>query len=85
MPLDGNEKSPPVARLHDFLEGIGTYGATEDFPQVCQHCGAPATADSPVQLCAVDGEEYLLHPTCRKDWLDVSLPPFLQRTPIREN
>lgn len=84
-PLDGNEKSPTVARLHGFSEGIeagaepAPDGAT--YPQVCQHCGAPATTDAPVQLCAVDGEEYLLHPACRADFLGVSLPPFLQRGP----
>jgi putative DNA primase/helicase len=49
---------------------------------ICQHCGAPATAVSPVQLCAVNGEEVLLHPACQADWLgdDLSIPPFLQRT-----
>ena len=52
----------------------------EDYPKVCQHCGAPATADQPVQLCAVDGQEYLLHRDCQADWLDVSIPPLLRRT-----
>jgi hypothetical protein len=26
----------------------------EDYPKVCQHCGAPATADAPVLPCAVE-------------------------------
>lgn len=56
----------------------------EDFPRVCAHCGAPATADAPVQLCAVEGETFLLHRACQKDWMgetspDLSIPPFLQR------
>jgi hypothetical protein len=45
-------------------------GGSSPYEQVCEHCGAPATADAPVQLCAVDGEEFLLHPACRADWLD---------------
>jgi putative DNA primase/helicase len=53
---------------------------------VCAHCGAPATADHPVQLVAVEGEEFLLHRDCRADWInetspDLSIPPFLQREP----
>jgi hypothetical protein len=60
----------------------------------CDHCGAPATADSPVQLVAVEGEEILLHRHCQAGWLserdtptppDLSIPPFLQRTPSEEN
>jgi len=59
-------------------------GDTDALQQVCQHCGAPATADSPIQLCAIDGEEFLLHRDCQADWLseaspDLSIPPFLQR------
>jgi hypothetical protein len=81
--LDGNGKSSPVARLHEFP---GDIPPTENFPLVCVHCGAPATADSPVQLCAVDGQEFLLHRTCRADWLnetngDLGIPEFLRRTP----
>jgi putative DNA primase/helicase len=53
----------------------------EDFPQVCAHCGDPATTDAPVLPCAVDGDEVLLHPACRADWLedDLSIPQFLPR------
>src|SRR5204863_7956186 len=56
----------------------------------CAHCGAPATANSPVQLCAIDGKGFLLHRDCRADWLsetspDLSIPPFLQRTSAEEN
>jgi hypothetical protein len=58
-PLDGNGKSPPVARVHDFSGEV----------LVCEHCGAPATPTSPVQLCGFDGEQYLLHPNCQADWL----------------
>ena len=65
-------------------ESNGGNGADE-FPPVCVHCGAPATADSPVQLCAVDGEEYLLHRGCQADWLDLSIPPLLRRTSPEEN
>src|SRR5262249_52586526 len=79
--LNGDENSPPYARMHDFSGGTDTHGdAAEDCPQVCQHCGAPATADAPVQMCAIDGEEFLLHRHCQADWLgDLSIPHFLQR------
>jgi hypothetical protein len=85
--MDGNGKSPPVARVHDFSGDIDTHACTtEDFPQVCAHCGGPATADAPVQRCAVNGAEVLLHPSCQTDWLgaaqpadDLSIPPFLVR------
>jgi len=58
---------------------------TESFPPVCTHCGAPATADSPVQLCFVGGEGALLHRACQVDWMgdedDLSVPEFLRRDP----
>jgi hypothetical protein len=41
----------------------------QDHLPVCAHCGAPATADAPVQVCAVDGEEFPLHRECKADWL----------------
>jgi hypothetical protein len=77
-PLDGHGEPPPVARLHEFS---GESEASETFPPVCVHCGAPATADSPVQRCAVDGQEYWLHRHCQADWLNVSIPPNLRRKP----
>jgi hypothetical protein len=75
-PLNGNGKSPPVARWQEFS---GDTEVAESFPPVCVHCGGPTTADQPVQLCAVEGEEYLLHRACQKEWLDLSIPPFLRR------
>jgi putative DNA primase/helicase len=55
------------------------------FPPVCDHCRAPATADAPVLPCAVEGETFLLHPACRKDWMsetdDLGIPEFLRRAP----
>jgi hypothetical protein len=77
-PLDGNGNALPVARLHGFSGGVDSVAhaplsdSTEGFPQVCQHCGVPATASSPVQVSAIDGEEYLLHAACRDDWLNAS-------------
>ena len=73
--LNGNGKSPPVARLHGFLgenERARERGddPAENYPLVCAHCGAPATADAPVQVCAIDGEEYPLHRDCQTDWLE---------------
>jgi hypothetical protein len=68
--LDSNGKSPPVAELQHFSGEIDP----NEFPQVCQHCGEPATTDAPVQLCAIDGEEYLLHPECQADWLAGTCP-----------
>jgi Protein of unknown function (DUF3631) len=65
----------------------------QEFPRVCVHCGAPATTYAPFQLCAVNGEEFALHRHCQADWLsesdtptspNLSIPPFLQRTPIGE-
>ena len=56
---DGDDKNPLFSfRAH----------ASDESPQVCEHCGTPATPKSPVQLCAIDGEEYLLHRDCRADW-----------------
>jgi hypothetical protein len=83
--LDGNEKSPPVARWHEFPGDRDTHAtlAPDDgdvFPPVCAHCGAPATAEAPVLRCAVDGQELLLHRACQKEWLDVSIPPGLLRS-----
>ena len=43
---------------------------SREFPPVCDHCGAPATPESPIQLCAVEGEEFLLHRACQDDWLN---------------
>jgi hypothetical protein len=37
--LDGKEKLPPSARVHDFSGGTDDFYA---FPPVCDHCGAPA-------------------------------------------
>ena len=55
--------------------------ADESLP-VCAQCGAPATDESPVQLCAIDGKEVLLHRACQADWLMTSeFPEFLRRTP----
>jgi hypothetical protein len=31
---------------------------------------AAATADAPVQLVAIEGEEFLLHRACQKDWMN---------------
>lgn len=64
--LNGNEKSPPVARVHGFQGGLT--GETR-FAPVCEHCGGPATPSSPVQLCAAAGEEFLLHRDCQAEWL----------------
>src|SRR6516165_8059937 len=60
----------------------GSYDAlgAETFPPVCAHCGAAATADAPVLLCAVEGEELLLHRACQKEWLDLSIPPRFLRS-----
>jgi hypothetical protein len=70
--LNGNGKSAPVARVHGFSGETGRACAgpgAETFPPVCVHCGAPATADKPVQICAVEGEEFPLHGDCHTDWL----------------
>lgn len=61
-------------------------GDRSDFPLVCMHCGAPAGPDSPIQLCAVDGQELFLHCHCQADWLlripdDLSIPAFMKREP----
>jgi len=79
-PLNGDENSPAYARMLEFS------GDTDALQQVCQHCGAPATADSPIQRCAVGGKEFLLHRDCQADWLnetngDLGIPEFLRRTP----
>jgi hypothetical protein len=55
---------------------------------VCEHCGSPATPDSPVLPCAVKGRELLLHSNCQVEWLGgaqadevLDIPQFLRRTP----
>jgi hypothetical protein len=76
MSLDGNEESPPIARLHGFS------GESDDFyafPPVCDHCGVPANPESPVQLCAIEGKEYRLHRACQAEWLNLTIPEFLRR------
>jgi hypothetical protein len=70
---------------HDVpLATPDTGNGADEFPPVCAHCGAPATTDSPIQLCAVEGEELLLHRACQEDWLastdDLSIPPCLLRS-----
>jgi hypothetical protein len=50
MSLDGNEESGAIARLHGFSGESDDFSA---FPPVCDHCGVPATPESPVQLCAI--------------------------------
>jgi hypothetical protein len=54
-----------------------------NWPRVCQHCGALERPDSPVHSCWVEGEEYLLHASCQREWLgdDLSIPDFLRRVP----
>jgi hypothetical protein len=40
------------------------------YPPVCVHCGEPQDRpDNPVQECWVDGENYLLHRNCQREWL----------------
>jgi Protein of unknown function (DUF3631) len=79
-------ESPPQGRADQKNGGDGAQDA-QSFPAVCEHCGAPDTADLPVLPHAVDGEEHLLHRDCQADYLgaaqpkdDPSIPPFLQRT-----
>ena len=55
-------KGDPIDRPDEVANG-------EDSSLVCQHCGAPATDDAPVQVCTVNGEKHLLRPDCRIDWL----------------
>jgi putative DNA primase/helicase len=76
-----DKNSPP-----DDKTCSGHQNGGEAFPQVCVHCGAPATSDSPIQACAVDGEEFLLHRHCQAGWLnetneDLVIPEFLRRAP----
>jgi hypothetical protein len=76
--LTNNGKGLPSGEAQgDVWAKSGDVGTS---PEVCQHCGGTATAESPVQLCAVDGKELLLHRHCQADWLNVSIPPLLRRT-----
>ena len=86
-----NPKSPDLANNGNGLPSgevqgdvwakSGDVGTSPEM--ICQHCGAPATADSPVLLCAVDGQEYLLHRACQTEWMgetdDLAIPEFLRR------
>jgi hypothetical protein len=54
---------------------------SRESPPICAHCGAPATAEAPVQLCAVEGEKFLLHRHYQATWLAAeSAPSYLRRT-----
>jgi hypothetical protein len=77
--LNDNEESAREALRRGFQGGSDE----NDLP-TCDHCGAPADPESPVLPLALDGEQYLLHPACRTEWLgevqpDLSIPPFLRR------
>jgi hypothetical protein len=65
--IDAYEASRPL-RADNPPDGNEALNG-EDFPLVCQHCGGPATAEAPVQLCSVEGETFLLHRKCWADWL----------------
>jgi hypothetical protein len=54
---------------------------SEQWPLVCEHCGAPEQPGNPVQSCSVEGDEHLLHAGCQTEWMgdDLSIPPFLRR------
>jgi hypothetical protein len=64
-------------------DGVTVQKGGTDERLFCAHCGAPATADQPVLPLAIEGEEFLLHPGCRENWLastdDLSIPPYLLR------
>jgi hypothetical protein len=62
---DKNLQSGENAHIDGFAGGNGS-----QLPPVCSHCGTPATPDAPVQVSAVDGEEFLLHRDCQTDWLE---------------
>lgn len=66
------EKPPSNGHCDGVTDGIppvgGNGGMSESSPPVCQHCGGPATPNSPVQLCAVEGETFLLHRACQAEW-----------------
>lgn len=72
-------KRKPLTSLTTPTAGNGG----REFPPICAQCGAPATDDAPVQLCAVEGVEYLLHPACQKDWMgetdDLAISEFVRR------
>jgi hypothetical protein len=54
----------------DQIRGLTTQEANAILAgPVCEHCGAPATAEAPVQECWLDGERALLHRgRCQKEW-----------------
>jgi putative DNA primase/helicase len=78
-PADGS-KNDDLSYSHagsDTLTGkIAGNGALsgfdQDFPPVCELCGCEERSGDPVQLCAIGGEEMLLHRQCRQDWLNAN-------------
>jgi hypothetical protein len=65
------EKPAPNGQCYGVTVQIPPLGPNSDidasYPRVCQHCGEPATADAPVLLCAINGEEMLLHKQCQEE------------------
>jgi putative DNA primase/helicase len=60
-------KSAGNGAAHGFDQKTEPPDATH--PLVCQHCGAPETADNPVREYTVEGDRFLLHAGCESEWL----------------
>ena len=91
-PLPDGSKNTNLSYSHAGLDAWTDRntqpGVEESFDQdstpVCEHCGNPATPSSPVQLCAVEGQTFLLHRACWAEWMekdDLGIPDFLRREP----
>jgi hypothetical protein len=65
-------KSPKTADVADVADVADLRGNGED-KLVCQHCGAPERPGEPVLEVWVEGEPYLLHRGCQKEWLGEQL------------
>jgi hypothetical protein len=63
-----SQASPPPPS-HDATDASDATLHPYSGPGVCQLCGEPERPDEPVLECWVEGEQYLLHRGCQKEWL----------------
>ncbi len=68
---------------HAVCSGVAVCKGVEALARVCVHCGQPERPDDPIQACHVNGDAYLLHRACQRDWKPddgLDIPEYLRRT-----
>jgi hypothetical protein len=69
-------KTADVVDVADVADLAGDGG--QDDPDLCEHCGLPASDDAPL-LEVDDGRLRRLHRACISPWKSLDLPPYLRR------